>query len=293
MSAKEAYRARVEAALHACMRRPGIHGALQKAMAYSLEAGGKRLRPCMLLAACDLCGGDTEAAMPLACALEMIHSYSLIHDDLPCMDDDDFRRGRPSNHKVFGEGMAVLAGDGLLSYAFELIMEACIQHGARLPGYARAAHAIANGAGIWGMVGGQSADLENEKRAQWDEESLLYIHSRKTGALLRAAVLAGVYAADADAAACAAMEAFAVQYGLLFQITDDILDAEGDAALLGKSVGKDERAGKLTYVSFYGLEKAKTLAAEAAAQARAALVPLGEKAAYFHELLDTTLGRKS
>lgn len=266
---------------------------LRACMSYSVEAGGKRLRPSMLLASCEMLGGDIQPALPLACAIEMIHTYSLIHDDLPCMDNDDLRRGKPTNHKVFGEGTAVLAGDGLLSYAFEIMTEALLKWQAQIPSYALSLREIARGAGIRGMVAGQMSDLENEKAPQHTARALYYIHSHKTGAMLKAAVLAGAYAAGACENEISALGEFGEQYGLLFQITDDILDHEGEAALLGKSTGKDEISGKLTYVTLYGVDKAKEMARGTMEKARRALEAFGGKAVYFNELLDYSYARNN
>ncbi len=291
MKTPREYKAMVEARLQSYLEDEALQPKLRECMAYSLNAGGKRLRPTMLLAACDMLGGSPKNAMSLACAIEMIHTYSLIHDDLPCMDNDDFRRGKPTNHKVFGEGLAVLAGDGLLSYAFELMLMEGLRVKEECPRYFEAAHAIAAGAGVFGMVAGQICDLACEGAEQTDESMLYYIHKNKTAAMLKAALLAGAYAANASQAEMDAWERFGEEYGLLFQITDDILDAEGDPLLLGKSVGKDAAEGKLTFISLYGSEKAKELAAQTLERAHAALAPFGEKAAYFRALLDETFAR--
>ena len=194
----ERYRALTARTLEEYMGNPYIPKGLLTAMSYSLYNGGKRLRPCLTLAVCEMLGGDVEDALPVACALEMIHTYSLIHDDLPAMDDDDFRRGKPSNHKVFGEGMAVLAGDGLLSYAFEVMLSALALHGDN-PGYLEAVRSVAGGAGVCGMVAGQAADLESEGDETAGADRLQYIHARKTGAIIKAAALAGAHIANPDA----------------------------------------------------------------------------------------------
>ncbi len=259
---------RITAALQAYMKAE-MPEELRKAMEYSLLAGGKRLRPMLCLSACEMAGGQLEAALPLACALEMIHTYSLIHDDLPCMDDDDFRRGRPSNHKVFGEANALLAGDGLLSIAAE----------------------IARGAGVNGMVAGQWKDLANEKNPSADAATLTDIHTRKTGALITAAVLAGGLAGKADAAEMKALRAFGAHFGVLFQITDDLLDVEGDEKTVGKTLGKDAAHEKLTYPALYGVPASRRMAEEEARLAEDALAPFGERAAWFIELTEQTLTR--
>ncbi len=225
-----------------------------EAMAYSLEAGGKRLRPMLVLEFCRLAGGDVEKAMPFACAVEMIHTYSLIHDDLPCMDNDDMRRGKPSCHKAFGEATALLAGDALLTKAFEMLAKA------ELPPerIVRAAAILSRCAGIDGMIGGQAVDLLNE--AQAPDFSTLELTCRlKTAALLQAACLLGTAAAGNDQMADKARE-YGLNLGLAFQIVDDILDVTGDSALLGKPVGSDAENGKTTFVTLCGLQKARELA---------------------------------
>lgn len=282
------YRQMVEGALDGYLQNPAIPDKLLEAMAYSLRGGGKRLRPCLALAACEMLGTRPEAALPPACALEMIHTYSLIHDDLPAMDDDDYRRGRLSNHKVFGEGMAILAGDGLLSYAFEIMLEALAQRGDD-SGCRRALQAVAAGAGVCGMVAGQAVDLTSQGEA--DADRLQYIHARKTGAMIKAALLAGAHIAGADDEQIAALDAFGSQYGLLFQITDDILDVEGSFAGMGKTLGKDRAAQKLTYVNLYGLKAAKEMAADTARMAQSTLAIFGPSAGYFLELTEDTLRR--
>lgn len=267
-----------------------IQPRLHEAMFYSLEAGGKRLRPVLMLAVCELLGGDPERALPFACALEMIHTYSLIHDDLPCMDDDDMRRGRPSNHKVFGEAMAVLAGDALLSLAFEIVAEAVRDHAE--PGFALAACEMAKRAGAAGMVTGQAADLENEKNPVKDEGTLLFIHRHKTADMLAAAVLCGAYIAGADEDTMEKLRGYSDDMGLLFQITDDILDLCGDPGLVGKTLGKDEEAGKLTFPSLYGLEGARKAAWEAAERAKRAAADV-DGTGFLSAVIDNMLVRSN
>ncbi len=289
----ETYRELVEARLNEYMENARIPSSLGTAMAYSLCGGGKRLRPVLTLATCDLFYGNREAALPLACALEMIHTYSLIHDDLPCMDDDDFRRGKPSNHKAFGEATAVLAGDALLSYAFELLSDAALVWQPQVSSYLVAIQEVARAAGATGMIAGQVADLASGNDSDAGEEKLRYIHARKTGALLRASVMAGAYLGNPSDTDAAAMARFGGLYGMLFQMTDDILDVEGSLETLGKTPGKDATGGKLTYPSCFGLEAAKTMAQETAAQAKELLLPYGERAWFLNALTDMTLGRKS
>ena len=262
---------------------------LLEPMRYSVFAGGKRLRPCLLLNACELCGGDAQSAVTLAAGIELIHTYSLIHDDLPCMDDDDYRRGRPSCHKRFGESFALLAGDGLLSLAFEAMLNMAVERGA---GYTMAVREIARGAGVYGMVAGQADDLYFEDHFSDGYQTLKRIHERKTGALIRASVLAGAYAAGAGADSLRSLCEFADKFGLLFQITDDILDVEGSFEELGKTIGKDANENKLTYVNLFGLDKAKALAQNTAEEAAAALSAFGTDAEYLKALIDYTIKRK-
>lgn len=221
-------------------------------MRYSLLAGGKRLRPIMVLDFCRMCGGDVDSAMPLAAAIEMIHTYSLIHDDLPSMDNDDFRRGNPTNHRVYGEAIAILAGDALLTAAFESVSKANISSDARI----HAVQVLAECAGCTGMVGGQVLDIMSEERACTEQE-ILDIQIRKTGALIRAACLMGVIAGNGSAQQLDAAVTFADNLGLAFQIRDDMLDVIGSAEKLGKSVGTDEN--KNTFVRLYGLERCEEL----------------------------------
>lgn len=236
---------------------------LREAMAYSLLAGGKRLRPLLVLFACEACGGDPALAMPAACALEMVHTYSLVHDDLPAMDNDDYRRGRLTNHKVFGEGLAILAGDALLTLAFEIVAWDVIP-----PAVAAACCGdLASAAGECGMVGGQVADLESEQQGLSRVEDLEAIHRRKTGRLLTCALTLGARIADASPQQLSSLKEYGQRVGLAFQITDDLLDVAGDPAKLGKGVQKDAQQGKLTYPGLLGIEesqrRAKTLIDEA------------------------------
>ena len=222
---------------------------------YSLFAGGKRIRPLLTVEFCKLFGGDEEAALPFACAVEMIHTYSLIHDDLPCMDNDDLRRGKPTNHKVFGESTALLAGDALLTGAFE-VAASNMAVGAEIS--AKAVAYLASCAGRYGMVGGQIMDLEGEKR-KLSLDALIKLHSLKTGALISAAAVLGALAAGVSFTdpAMADVVTYAENIGLAFQIVDDILDRTGDAATLGKNVGVDAEHQKSTFLTFYSVEEAQ------------------------------------
>lgn len=289
--ATKEYREKIEAALSCYMASCGAPEQLRDAMEYSLKAGGKRLRPVLTLYTCHMLGGDVQRALPYACALEMIHTYSLIHDDLPCMDDDDFRRGRPSNHKVYGEANAVLAGDGLLSYAFQVMLDAVK---ADLTENAiNAARAVSIGAGVSGMVAGQVIDLASETADNPGVDDLRFIQANKTAAMIKAALLAGAYIAGASEAQLEALGQYGEAYGALFQMTDDILDVEGDFEGMGKTLGKDKAENKLTYISLYGMDKAKELAYQAAQKAVDALAIFEERAELLRELAQSCLSRRS
>ncbi len=267
---------------------------LYEAMKYSLTAGGKRFRPVLLLAACEFAGGSVQEALPYACALEYIHSYSLIHDDLPAMDDDDFRRGKPANHKVYGDAIAILAGDGLLSSAFEIMLKDMMLYfdqPQKLKARARAAYELAKGAGVRGMVAGQIADIEAEDH-NCSVELLNYIHTNKTGALIVASVRAGAYLGDPDEEMLAALTTYAEYLGLLFQMTDDILDVTGTADELGKDTGADSRNHKNTYISMYDVDAARRKAEELAARAGESLAGYYDNAEFFNMLTDYVLTRK-
>jgi geranylgeranyl diphosphate synthase, type II len=253
---------------------------LAEAMRYSTLAGGKRLRPVLCLLAAEACGGDPDAALPAACALELVHTYSLIHDDLPAMDDDDLRRGRPTCHKAFDEATAVLAGDGLLTLAFELVA----RHVAPAGAAAGCVRVLAQAAGPEGMVGGQMADLQAEGRSDGTAAALEAIHRRKTGALLRAPLRMGAIIAGAAPPIIDALDTYGRAVGLAFQIVDDLLDVQGDEAKLGKRVHKDSGLGKWTYPAFLGVDGSRRKARQLADEAVAALAPLGEHAATLRAL---------
>ena len=267
---------------------PAYDETLEKAMEYSLMAGGKRLRPVLLMAAADAVGKDGAAFLTTGCAIEMIHTYSLIHDDLPAMDNDDYRRGKPTNHKVFGDGIAVLAGAALLTLAFEVMLR---QEGAAPETLVTVVSEMSRAAGPYGMVGGQVLDLEGEGR-RLDLAALRKIHMGKTGALFCAAIRSGAILAGAKEEELAALTLYAERFGLAFQITDDILDVTGDEAAIGKPVGSDVRNEKATYVTLTSLEEAKKLAEDAVDEAVAALDIFGERAAFLRDLALFLLGRK-
>ena len=257
------------------------------AMEYSLMAGGKRIRPILLMAAAEAVGSTGYNYLPVACGLEMIHTYSLIHDDLPCMDDDDYRRGRLTNHKVYGEAMAILAGDALLTQAFEVILR---QPHVSAELLLQVVKEMSIAAGPNGMVGGQVIDMLSEgKRISMEE--LRKMHMGKTGALFRAAIRSGAIMAQADEKQLEALTTYADCFGLAFQITDDILDVVGDEAVIGKPVGSDERNDKSTYVTLTSLEEARRLAADTVAQAVEALEVFGDKASFLKELVEMLLER--
>lgn len=259
---------------------------LYDAMTYSLNAGGKLLRPVLLLAACDFCGGDEKSALPFACAVEYIHTYSLIHDDLPSMDDDDLRRGIPTNHKVFGEATAILAGDGLLTSAFEAMnkdMLLYFDNTDLLKRRVRAAYEISKGAGCRGMIAGQIADMEAENK-QCTKELIDYIHLNKTVALMVAAVRAGAYLAGADDKMVNDLTDYAENLGLAFQIVDDILDITGDEAQIGKKTGMDQINNKSTCTSIMGIDYSKNRVKQLTEQAISIMEPYYDNAEIFVEL---------
>jgi geranylgeranyl diphosphate synthase type II len=265
---------------------------LHKAMMYSVMAGGKRIRPVLMMAACQAVGGKADNVVPVACSMEMIHTYSLIHDDLPAMDDDDFRRGKPTCHKVFGEAMAILAGDALLTQAFVLLSAPqtsdLLPHGA----VREIIHIIARNAGSFGMVGGQAVDIESEGK-EIDFPTLEYIHTHKTGGLILASVQAGALAGGADKEAFSHLTRYGEAIGLAFQVADDILDVVGDKELMGKTLGVDQARGKATYPAFFGLEASRERAFELRDLAVTALQPFDEKADYLRHIAHFIVDRTS
>ena len=281
--------ARVDRALDGFLPKASVKPAtLHKAMRYSLFAGGKRLRPVLCLAAAEACGGALEPALPVACAVECLHTYSLIHDDLPCMDDDDLRRGRPTSHKVFGEGIAVLAGDALLTVAFEILTAA--QGTARYP-VAALLKELAHAAGSRQLIAGQVADLEGEGRKLALRE-LRFIHEAKTAALLTASIRLGAMSANATPARLKSLTAFGMNLGLAFQVIDDILDVTQTSEKLGKSAGKDVAAQKATYPALLGLEKARKEAQRLTAASLAALKPFDKKGETLRAIGEYLLARE-
>lgn len=255
-----------------------------QAMGYSIMAGGKRLRPVLTLAVCEMLGGDMSDALRFGVAVEHIHTYSLIHDDLPCMDNDDLRRGLPTCHKKFGEATALLAGDGLLTGAFEYISDYDCYKSAKPANVVKAVFELSSAAGCAGMIGGQVVDLESEGKTDINEETLNYLHKKKTGALIRVSAVLGALAASSDEMSIAAVSDFAEKLGLAFQIQDDILDCIGDENVLGKPIGSDAENKKTTYVTLLGLDAAREKVQQLTRSAIAALDSFGESAAFLKEL---------
>jgi geranylgeranyl diphosphate synthase type II len=286
-------RQRVDEALAAVLppedtRPTSVH----QAMRYSLMAGGKRLRPILVIGGAEAVGGKAETVMPTACALELIHTYSLIHDDLPAMDDDDYRRGRLTNHKVFGEAIAILAGDALLTHAFRLIADNAARVAVDAAVVRDVIVEVVDAAGTRGMVGGQVVDIESEGKVV-TAETLEYIHLHKTAALIRASLRVGAMLAGARADDLATIGAAGRSLGLAFQIVDDILDVEGTLAELGKSAGSDERKGKATYPALHGIEASRAQARGLIEQAKEELAGLGPGAVPLCALADYIFERRS
>jgi geranylgeranyl diphosphate synthase type II len=283
-------RAAVDAALERLMpgenaQPPSIH----RAMRYSVQAGGKRVRPILCLESARIFSADVNPVLPVACALEFIHTYSLIHDDLPALDNDDLRRGKLTCHKKFGEATAILAGDALLTLAFETLANAPIDPARRV---AILSHVASSAGTIDGMIGGQVADIEAEGRATQPAE-LEYIHRSKTAALIRASVAAGAIAGGADDENVARLKRFGETIGWAFQVVDDILDVEESSATLGKTAGKDAAQQKATYPSLYGLEKSRQFAKELETRAMAEIEPYGARAARLRELAEMIVHRRA
>jgi len=266
---------------------PAIH----QAMRYSVLAGGKRLRPILVMASAETVGGNLRSVQSVAVALEFIHTYSLIHDDLPAMDNDDFRRGKPTCHKVFGEARAILAGDALLTRAFEVLAQNASLSGGPTPSVVlQVIQEVAQAAGSLGMIGGQVVDLSSEGRPI-DETTLDYIHRHKTGALIRASVRAGALFGGANSEELADLTEYAEEFGLAFQIADDILDVVGDESKLGKPVGSDLRNEKSTFPSLYGLKQSREIAQASVRRAVERLTRFGERAKFLRELVEYVVER--
>lgn len=262
---------------------------IYEAMRYSVFAGGKRLRPVLMLNFCEMCGGDIYEVMPFACAMEMIHTYSLIHDDLPAMDNDNLRRGMPTNHIKYGEATAILAGDALLNRAFEIVTA---YDGDNVKGAMRAANMLALSSGTDGMIGGQIVDMESEGK-DITLDTLRYLHLNKTGAIIRSACTIGALMGGSSESEIEAADEFAKNLGVAFQIQDDILDVTGDEAELGKPIGSDEQEGKNTYVKLVGLEKSIELSQKYSKDAIKALDIFGDRADFLCWLTDYLINRKN
>ncbi|MBI1921795.1 MAG: polyprenyl synthetase family protein [Geobacter sp.] len=274
-------------------RETDLPESLHKSMRYSVFAGGKRVRPALMLAACEAVGGDISRAVPAACAMEMIHTYSLIHDDLPAMDDDDFRRGRPTNHKVFGDAIAILAGDALLTEAFILMSNPEYVAKVGTASASAVVQEIARCAGSRGMVGGQVVDMESEGKPDIDFATVEYIHTHKTGALIKASVKAGAILGGADQAGVEALTRYGEAVGLAFQIADDILDIEGTTEQIGKDAGSDQARGKATYPAVIGIHQSKERAQELVDLALDSIKGFGPEADPLREIAKYIVSRKT
>lgn len=267
----------------------GYQKTIFEAMNYSLKAGGKRLRPILTLEACRIVGGNEEDVIPFAIAIEMIHTYSLIHDDLPALDNDDLRRGRPTNHKVYGDAMAILAGDGLLNYAFEIMLKSSI--GKENPAkYLNAINEIAKSSGVYGMIGGQVVDIESEDK-KIEMEKLDFIHLNKTAAIIVGCMRAGAIIGDATEEQLENITKYATNIGLSFQIADDILDITGDESKLGKKVGSDIDNNKSTYPSLIGLEKSKEIANDLINEAKTRISNIKGDTEFLNDLAEYIVAR--
>ncbi len=283
------YVAQVERGLDRHLPPAGTRPArLHAAMRYSLEAGGKRLRPVLVLAAADRCGAAPDDALPAAVAIECVHTYSLIHDDLPCLDNDDLRRGRPTAHRAFDEATALLAGDALLTHAFALLATAYADRPALAHALVRE---LADAAGSCRLIGGQMEDVLAEKKADATAADLEFIHLNKTAAMIEASLVLGAHVGGATESALQSLRQTGRHLGLAFQIVDDVLDATADSATLGKTAGKDARAGKTTYVSLHGIEASRRLAREHTALALRALAELPTASEFLPALIESLVGR--
>lgn len=268
----------------------GYQKTIIEAMNYSLKAGGKRLRPILTLEACKIVGGNEKDCIPFAVAIEMIHTYSLIHDDLPALDNDDLRRGKKTNHRVYGEDMAILAGDALLNYAFEVMLSNSIDK-ENPKKYLKAINEIAKASGIHGMIGGQVVDIQSENK-NISKEKLDYIHNNKTAAIIIGCMRAGAIIGDANDKDLDKITKYANNIGLTFQIIDDILDIVGDESKLGKNVGSDIDNHKSTYPSILGLDKSKEIAYKLIKEAKDSIIYIGEDTKFLHDLADYIIDRE-
>jgi geranylgeranyl diphosphate synthase type II len=274
---------------------PGLEGPaahIVSAMGYSLFAGGKRLRPILCIAGAEAAGGDAKDVLPVACGIELIHTYSLIHDDLPVMDDDDMRRGKPTSHKVFGEAVALLAGDGLLTKAFHVMTDPDLLSRVKPDALLAVIGLIAQAAGYEGMVGGQFVDIQSEGK-KVDPSVVEFIHTRKTAALISASVVSGAILAGATEDQVKALTSYGQNIGLAFQVSDDILDIEGDSRELGKNVGSDTRQEKITYPAVVGLERSKEIQGELVEKAIESLAPFDQRAEPLRHIAKYIIARRT
>ena len=280
----------VEKLLMAYMpKEEGYQKTIMQAMNYSLSAGGKRLRPILTLESCKAVGGNEEDAIPFAMAIEMIHTYSLIHDDLPALDNDDLRRGKPTNHKVFGEAMATLAGDSLLNYAYEIMLSSSLNK-ENSKKYLKAIYEIAKHAGIYGMIGGQVVDVESENKII-DKDKLDFIHLNKTAAMIVGCMRAGAIIGDASEEELEKITKYSENIGLSFQIVDDILDIVGDEEKLGKPIGSDIENHKSTYPSLIGLDESKKVATDLIKEAKDSIRKISGESRFLEDLADYIISR--
>ncbi|MDH4232941.1 MAG: polyprenyl synthetase family protein [Nitrospirota bacterium] len=282
----------VDSFFHSYFGKPGKPSVLQEAMLYSLFAGGKRIRPVLALASYEACGGNPADIVPYASTLELIHTYSLIHDDLPSMDNDDLRRGKPTSHKIYGEAIAILAGDALLTEAFRILSDPSLSGRVQEANLLRALREVAVASGLNGMVAGQAQDILSEN-AEPDHETLEFIHMRKTASLIRASVMMGPILFGSGMDVLDALSEYGRNIGLAFQVVDDILDIEGNTEEIGKPVGSDERANKMTYPSLYGIEKSKQIAKELIAAALSSVSSFSPGADPLREIANYLLSRRS
>ncbi len=284
------YIPQVDARLKELFSRTDMNSTLRDAMYYSVDAGGKRFRPTLNMVANSLLGGNAAETLDIACAIEMIHTYSLVHDDLPAMDNDEMRRGKPTNHIMFGEAFAILAGDGLLNYAFEVMLKNTLRYPQNIAAHVAAVSEVAAGAGVCGMISGQCADIENEGQILTESE-LDYVHRHKTGDMIKSALLSGLLLCEPTEAQIKAITVYGYNIGLVFQIIDDILDITGDEKKLGKSVGKDSKSKKFTYPTLYGINGSMDIAREKTSEAKDSVAIFKERAQPLIQLADWLLER--
>jgi len=281
----------VESRLAELLKLPGINETLGSAMIYSVMAGGKRIRPSLNIMANSLLDGDTDETLDIACAIELIHTYSLVHDDLPAMDNDELRRGKPTSHVMFGEAFAILTGDALLNLGFEVMLRNALKFPYNLQAHMKAMQVVAAGAGAQGMVTGQCGDIENEGQILTERE-LYSVHEKKTGALIEASLLSGLMLCSPLETQISALRSYGKNIGLTFQITDDVLDIVGDEKDMGKTVGKDKIAKKFTFPTLYGMDESMNIARQKTQEAIEALQIFGKKADPLRALAEFVLQRK-